>query len=183
MSDVYLLDTNVISDLTDETRPGFASLHARFASAAPQQVLLPSMAIGEIKFGFAKAPDVRPDKRKKINDFIARFEQVPFDKDCVEPYAIVRAELWKMHGTPAGKRSTFTQKHPEELTDKVTGKELGIDEPDLIIASIAMAMKLVLVTRDGEAGMTRVKEAADKVFRDGKFPVQLRTENWTASTS
>ena len=131
MSDVYLLDTNVISDLTDETRTGHAALNARFSSATPQHVYLPSMAVGEIRFGFAKAPNLRPDKRATIDAFIARFEQVPFDKDCVEPYAIVRAELWKMHGTPAGKRSKFTEKHPEELTDKVTGKELGIDEPDL----------------------------------------------------
>ena len=183
MSDVYLLDTNVISDLTDETRTGHAALNARFSSATPQHVYLPSMAVGEIRFGFAKAPNLRPDKRATIDAFIARFEQVPFDRDCVEPYAIVRAELWKMHGTPAGKRSKFAEKHPEELTDKVTGKELGIDEPDLIIASIAMAMGLILVTSDAKAGMTRVKEAADKVFRDKKFPVQLRTENWTATTS
>lgn len=178
MSDVYLLDTNVISDLTDETRAGHVALNARFASATPQQVLLPCMAVGEIRFGFAKAPNLRPDKRTTIDAFIARFEQVPFDKDCVEPYAIVRAELFKMHGTPEGKRSKFKEKHPEELADKVTGKELGIDEPDLIIASIAMAMNLILVTSDEGVGMTRVKEAADKAFLDGKFPIRLRTENW-----
>lgn len=178
MSDVYLLDTNVISDLTDETRAGHPALYARFSSATPKQVLLPSMAIAEIKFGFAKAPDLRPDKRAKIESFISRFEQVPFDEFCVEPYAVVRAELWKMHGTPAGKRSKFVERHPEELTDKVTGKELGIDEPDLIIASIALVQNLILVTSDAGMGMTRVKAAAEKVFRDGKFPVQLRTENW-----
>ena len=181
MSDVYLLDTNVISDLTDETRPGFTALYARFSSATSQQVLLPSMAVGEIRFGFAKAPNLRPDKRAVIDDFIARFEQVPFDKDCVEPYAIVRAELFKMHGTSKDKPHKFKEKHPEDLAEKVTGKELGIDEPDLIIASIAMAMNLILVTSDAKAGMTRVKEAADKVFRDGSFPVQLRTENWSLS--
>ena len=141
------------------------------------------MAVAEIKFGFAKAPNLRPDKRAKIDAFIARFEQVPFDEFCVEPYAIVRAELWKMHGTPVGKRSKFTEKHPEELTDKVTGKELGIDEPDLIIASIAMPQNLILVTSDARSGMIRVKEAAEKVTRDGKFPVLLRTENWAAAVT
>jgi len=180
MSDVYLLDTNVISDLTDETRTGHAALNARFASVQ-QQVLLPSMAVGEIRFGFAKAPNLRPDKRATIDAFIAQFDQVPFDKDCVEPYAIVRAELFKMHGTPEGKRSKFTEKHPEELTEKITGKELGIDEPDLIIASIAIAMNLILVTSDAKIGMSRVKEAAENVFRDGKFPVRIRTENWSLS--
>ena len=62
--------------------------------------------------------------------------------------------------------------------DKVTGTELGIDEPDLLIASIAMAQNLVLVTDDRNAGMMRVKQAADAVFQKGIFPVQLRLENW-----
>jgi hypothetical protein len=42
-------------------------------------------------------------------------------------------------------------------------------------------MNLILVTSDSKVGMIRVKEAADKVYRDGKFPVQLRTENWSLS--
>jgi predicted nuclease of predicted toxin-antitoxin system len=88
-----------------------------------------------------------------------------------------------MHGTPAGKRSKFAERHPEELIEKVTGKELGIDEPDLIIASIALVQNLILVTSDSGTGMTRVKEAAERAFHDGKFPIQLRTENWANTTS
>ena len=65
--------------------------------------------------------------------------------------------------------------------DKVTGVELGIDEPDLMIASIAMAQNLVLVTDDRNTGMARVKQAADAVFQKGIFPVQLRVENWLDS--
>ena len=67
---------------------------------------------------------------------------------------------------------------PEDLCDKVTGAELGVDEPDLLIASIALAQNLVLVTDDRNIGMSRVKDAADAVFRTGSFPVQLRVENW-----
>lgn len=37
-----------------------------------------------------------------------------------------------------------------------------------------------MVTSDTKAGMTRVKEAAEKVYRDALFPIQLRTENWLA---
>ena len=104
---------------------------------------------------------------------------MPFDDDCIKPYSVVRAELWRMHATPKkGERQKFKEKHPEQLQEKATGDELGIDEPDLIIASIAMAQNLVLVTGDTKAGMTRVREAAERIFRDGLFPVQLRTDNW-----
>ena len=88
-----------------------------------------------------------------------------------------------MHGTgrQRGRHFVYNERHPEQLCEKVTGVELGIDEPDLIIASIAIAQNLVLVTNDTRSGMDRVKEAAEKVYRDGLFPIQLRTENWLAT--
>jgi len=64
------------------------------------------------------------------------------------------------------------------LIDKVTGAELGIDEPDLLIASVAIAHNFILVTNDQNAGMERVKQAADVVAGQGGFPFSLRTENW-----
>jgi predicted nucleic acid-binding protein len=136
--------------------------------------MVPTMAVAEIEFGMARAANVRPEKREELRNFIRQFEQLPFDSGCVEPYSAVRAELWRMFGTPKG--SSFREKRPEDICEKVTGKELGIDEPDLIIASVALAQNLVLVTDDR---MKRVKETAEKVFRDGGFPMQLRTENWT----
>ncbi len=48
----------------------------------------------------------------------------------------------------------------EDLLDPHTSKELGIDENDLWIVSIAKEHNLVFVTNDGEQGMRRVIEAA-----------------------
>ena len=126
-----------------------------------------------------KAPDVRPDKRQELRDFMARFDQLPFDEHCIQPYAIVRAEVWRRFGTakPA-KPHAHKERRPEDFLDKITGAQLGIDEPDLYIASIALAQNLVLVTDDSNAGMARIKDAADGVFQRGDFPVRLRVENW-----
>ena len=87
-----------------------------------------------------------------------------------------------MHGTVRQRNRgiSYDEKHPEQLHEKVTGSELGIDEPDLIIASIALAHNLILVTNDARTGMDRVREAAEKAYRDGQFPIQLRVENWLA---
>lgn len=185
MSDAYLLDTNVICALADANHASHASVRQRFEQVDPHFVLLPTMAVAEIEFGMARAANVKPEKREELRRFIHRFEQLPFDENAVLPYAAVRAQLWKKHGTTRqqGKRLVYDEKKPEELCEKITGKELGIDEPDLIIASIALAQNLVLVSGDTASGMTRVKEAAEKVYQDGLFPVQLRSENWLASTS
>ena len=185
MNEAYLLDTNVICALADANHSGHAPVRQRFQQVDPQFVLLPTMAVAETEFGMARAANVRPEKREELRQFIARFEQLPFDVNCVQPYSVVRTELWRMHGTTRqrGKRFVYDEKHPEQLCEKVTGTELGIDEPDLIIASVAIAQNLVLVTNDTGAGMSRVKEAAEKVYRDGLFPIQLRTENWLATLS
>lgn len=181
MPEVYLLDTNVICALADATRPAHATAVRRFETCG-QNVLLPSLAVGEIEFGMQKAPNVRPDKRQELRTFIARFAQLPFDEHCVPPYAAVRAELWRANGTSErSKPHRHKERRPEDICDKVTGAELGVDEPDLLIASIALALNLVLVTGDQNVGMSRVKEAADAVFRAGGFPVQLRVENWLES--
>jgi len=185
MNEAYLLDTNVICALADANHSGHAPVRQRFQQVDPQFVLLPTMAVAEMEFGMARAANVRPEKREELRRFIARFEQVPFDENCVLPYSIVRAELWRVHGTTRqqGKRFVYDEKRPEQLCEKITGTELGIDEPDLIIASVAIAQNLVLVTNDTKAGMSRVKEAAEEVYREGSFPIQLRTENWLATMS
>lgn len=184
MSDAYLLDTNVICALADANHASHVPVREHFKQVVPQFVLLPTMAVAELEFGMARAADLKPEKREELRRFVSRFELLPFDESTVRPYSIVRAELWRMHGTgrQKGKRFVYDEKHPEQLCEKVTGKELGIDEPDLIIASIAIAQNLVLVTSDAAMGMTRVKDAAEKVFRDGLFPIQLRSENWTTNT-
>ena len=177
MTDAYLLDTNIICALADANRETHEAAVKRLERAR-DFVLLPSPAVGEIEFGMTKAPNLRPDKRSVLRNFIADFAQLPFDEHCVLPYAAVRAEIWKTHGTPKSRPGTHKERRPEELIDKVTGAELGIDEPDLVIASIALAQNLVLVTDDRNAGMARVKQAADAVFQKGLFPIQLRIENW-----
>lgn len=177
MTDAYLLDTNIICALADATRATHESAVRRLERAR-DFVLLPSPAVGEIEFGMAKAPNLIPDKRQTLRNFIADFTQLPFDEHCVQPYAFVRAELWLTYGTPKTRPGSHKEHHPEDLLDKVTGAELGIDEPDLMIASIAMAQNLVLVTDDRNAGMARVKQAADAVFQKRIFPVHLRVENW-----
>ncbi len=179
MSEAYLLDTNVICALADATRVDHSVATDRLTKVGDDFVLLPSMAIAEIEFGMAKAPNLKPEKRDELRVFINRFDHVPFDDASVIPFACLRAELWRKFATPkTGRKNSHKEKRPEQLVDKVTGKELGIDEPDLIIASIALSQDLILVSDDRNTGMHRILEAAESVYHDSRFPIRLRTENW-----
>jgi predicted nucleic acid-binding protein len=70
---------------------------------------------------------------------------------------------------------------PEALIERISGKSLGIDERDLLIASIAVQYNLILTTNDQNEGMKRIKEAAEKLEADGE-PVRLRVEYWPKPT-
>jgi predicted nucleic acid-binding protein len=183
MSEIYLLDTNVICVLADPARPSYAAAVQRFQQIGDQNVVLPVPAVGEIEFGMRKAPNVRPEKRQELRAFIARFELFPFDKHCIAAYATVRAEIWRMHATSKpNKPGAHKERRPEDLTDKVTGADLGIDEPDLIISSIALTGNFVLATDDENSGMIRITDAVSSIrSTDTSFPFHLRIENWLRS--
>jgi predicted nucleic acid-binding protein len=179
MSDGYLLDTNVISALADRTRADHIPTSQRLAAIGNSPVLLPVMAIAEISFGMAKAGNVAPQKRAELQAFFAQYVHLPVGDGTVDPYSLVRAELWRLFATP--QKRGHKERRAEDLLNKVTGKELGIDEPDLLIASVALEHNLILVTHDENEGMRRIKEASERIFQRREFPVQLRTENWSVA--
>jgi tRNA(fMet)-specific endonuclease VapC len=173
----YLLDNNVISVLArpgDSRRP--VAL-ARLAAVGNSPILLPVMAIAEIEFGMAKAESPDPAQQVAMRAFFAGYPNpLPIDRNTVEPYALVRAELWRRHATR--KQRGHREKLPEELTDRVTGKELGIDERDLLIVSVAIQYNLVFATLDRNPGMQRIEEAAAALEKEGK-PIHLVVEDWS----
>jgi predicted nucleic acid-binding protein len=176
MTEWYLLDTNIICALADTTHSGHAQAQQRLVALGDNpRVLLPVMAIAEIEFGMAKAADIKPEKRRELRDFCGQYKHLPFDDGTIEPYSLLRAELWRLWATP--QKRGHKERHPEDLLDKVTGRELGIDEPDLLIASVALEHNLVLVTNDD--GIRHIQKASERVVQRGEFPVVLRTTNWS----
>lgn len=178
MSDVegYLLDTNVISALVQPGHVRHAFVEERLKAASPGPILLPVIAIAEIEFGMAKAVD--PDFRQQadMRSFFAKYPlHLAVDDGTVEPYALLRAQVWRMYATP--RRRGHAERRPEELKDRLTGKELGIDERDLLIAAVAAQYNLVLATLDDNEGMKRIEAAGNELARVGG-PVRLRISYW-----
>jgi len=136
------------------------------------------IAVAEIEFGLETAPPgVNETQVRALREFIRRYPKRGIGEHTVEPYVLLRAQIWRDHATPRKKRSGYEEKRPEELEERVTGKSLGIDERDLLIASIAAEYRLVLVTNDQKEGMKRIERAANKLEADGK-PIRLRIEYW-----
>jgi predicted nucleic acid-binding protein len=168
----YLLDTNIITYLAKPNSPQHHNVKTHLSKlCSDEPVMLSVISIAEIEFGIAKS-DSRPSD--ELKDVLRKFfESYPghlgIDDNTVEPYSLVRAQLWRKYG---GKK----KKVPEDLFEKVTGKRLGIDERDLLIASVAIQYGLVLVTADKK--MKPIIDAARELEFQGK-DIYLRYTDWT----
>jgi predicted nucleic acid-binding protein len=164
------LDTNIISYLARPECAKYYNVKRHLSQVdSPERVLLPVIAIAEIEFGIAKAGRKLSDE---LRDVLRKFfESYPLhlgiDDNSVEPYSLVRAELW---------RKSKGGKVPEDRFERVTGKQLGIDERDLLIASVAIQYGLVLVTADKK--MKPIIDAARELEMQGE-DVYLRWADWT----
>ncbi|NLE36556.1 MAG: type II toxin-antitoxin system VapC family toxin [Pirellulaceae bacterium] len=174
--DGYLLDNNVISVLARPSDTRHASIGARLTALGDAPVMLPVIAIAEIEFGMAKATNPDPVQQSQFRAFFNRYPlHLGIDDNTIEPYSQIRAEIWRRHATP--KPRGHKEKLPEQLKDRTTGKELGIDERDLLIASVAAQYNLVLATMDQNEGMKRIESAAASLVAKGS-PILLRVSYW-----
>jgi predicted nucleic acid-binding protein len=174
----YLLDTNVICALVSPKHSNHVKAVAKLRSLTPERIILPLIAIAEIRFGLAAVDNADQVQRAKLENFFLTYPmRYGFDDDTVEPYSLLRAQLFRTWATRDKRGRSFVQKQVWELADQVTGKELGIDEADLLIASVAVEYNLTLATNDQNAKMNRIEEAATKLQADGK-QVYLRIDYW-----
>jgi predicted nucleic acid-binding protein len=173
-----LLDNNIISILAQPSNPRHAPMKKRFEELGDAPVFLPVIAIAEIEFGMVKTKTPDATQQAAVRQFFVDYPlHLGIDDNTVEPYALIRTQIWRDHATPKGVGGAHKEKQPEDLTERVTGRALGIDERDLLIASTAAQYGLVLITNDSNEGMKRIENAAQKLELDGK-PVHLRIELW-----
>jgi tRNA(fMet)-specific endonuclease VapC len=134
---VYCFDTDVLSATLKRDPP--LHLLRRLARTRPEQQFTTTITLGELLYGAAKRGSATLVER--VRAIVLRAQAVlPFDEAAAEVYGPLRARLER-----EGRR---------------------IDEPDLRIASIALANGLVLVTGN--------------VRHFARVP-DLQVENWLAS--
>src|ERR1051325_422335 len=179
-ADARLLDSNVVISAINARRADHPRVVARLRELRDDGniVLLPAIVIAEIRGPLQFWTGDAADEARRIEQFLSGYPlPLPFDHHCVDPYVRLRNELFRTHGTP--KKRGFQETRLSELRDRVTDRDLEIDERDLIIASIACARDLLLVTNDRGHGMRRILDAAD-VLLGRNEPVRLRSGRWSA---
>jgi tRNA(fMet)-specific endonuclease VapC len=114
----YLLDTNVCIRYLNGQSDDFRH---RLESKLPEEIVLCSVVKAELLYGVVKS--AKPEKNlERLSYFLMGFQSLPFDDNSAQVYAEVRAELER------------------------AGKPIGPN--DLLIASIALANQLILVTHN-----------------------------------
>lgn len=115
----HLLDTN---SCVNHLRLGQASnVTTKLAAAAPGSVVLCSVVVAELLYGAHRSAR-KAKTLSEVRTFSNRFQSLAFDDDAAEEYGALRAYL-DAAGTPIGPN-------------------------DLMIASIALANSLTLVTHN-----------------------------------
>jgi predicted nucleic acid-binding protein len=174
----YLLDTNILSYWYDTNRPEHPKVISRVNVARqpdPQtgyvsRFFVSVVTLGELEYGHrvAHAPD--PAQQAAYTKFVHQQCPVALEltPNVAQQYGDMKAWLFN-NCAPPHKRSRA--KRAEELVNPSTGKELGIDENDIWIASQATTYNLVLVTNDARGNFGKVVV---------QFAPALTVENWAA---
>jgi tRNA(fMet)-specific endonuclease VapC len=87
---MYLLDTNIISDLAKNPR---GAIGQKLSELDPDLVVTSTIVACEIRFGLANKPDQRSAARSV--EFLETMTILPLEADVSVPYATVRASMTK----------------------------------------------------------------------------------------
>jgi tRNA(fMet)-specific endonuclease VapC len=156
----YLLDTNIVSLALNGADPRHLAIRHYLTTLASSRLFLAAISLAEVYYGLNTSPAMDSVKQQAVRTAVALYDILGVDRHTAENYANIRAALFRKY-SPVNKRGRLTKKHPEQLLETTTGLELGIDENDLWIVSIAVQYNLKLLTSDNAGGMRRVVEAAN----------------------
>ena len=152
----YLLDTNIASASWDYGAPSHKSVRQRLGELGDALVYVAAVSIAEVEYGLLTAPSIDAQRQTTVRNAMGSYQVLNVDEHTAQTYAEIRANLFRTHA-PRNQRGRLTKKNVEDLVDRTTGKQLGIQENDLWIVSVAVQYNLIFVTNDK---MLRIIEAA-----------------------
>ncbi len=176
MADTYLLDTSVATIAWDGLHPEHSQIRSRLAAFGDDSIFVCAISTGEKEYGLRVYTLIDVARSQAIRDAWRQYQILSIDHHTGKVYGQLRGALFRLYGTRKS-RDRIKEKWPESLVDKTTGRELGIQENDLWIVSVAVQYDLHLITRDGNEGMRRVLGVANDEFGYN------RVEIWPVSAS
>lgn len=115
---IRLLDTNICIYYLNEKSE---NVIRHFRQMRPVDIKLPSITVAELYYGAEKSK-ARAKNHQRVDQFIAPFEIIPFDREACKIYGKIRSSV-EAAGTPVGPM-------------------------DLLIASIGLARGYIVVTNN-----------------------------------
>ena len=167
--DGYLFDTNAVSPLWNARHPEHDTVKAFFASVSQSPVWLSTIVLAEIEYGMKITPEMDIDSQNQVRHEMSNHPFIlDIDKHTIGPYSDLRAELFKKF-SPRDRRGRLTVKWPEDLIERTSAKELGVQENDIWIAAQAIQYNLILVTGDHMQRLVDVSENLDNPLRIARW--------------
>jgi tRNA(fMet)-specific endonuclease VapC len=163
--DGYLLDTNAASILWNSRHPDYDMLRGFLQERSKSPVWVSIIALGEIEYGLKVTPQMDEESQKVIRKRMSEYVFLDINKHTVEPYSNLRSALF-IEYSPRNKRGRLKMKWPEDLQERTSAKELGVQENDIWIAAQAVQYNLVLITGDHMKRLQEVSTSLD-------YPLQL----------
>lgn len=169
----HLLDTVIASWICSKRSLNHTMARERLGQLSDDPVYVCSISIGEVDYGFQLRPDIDALYGDEVRQAMRGFKTLDVDHHTSRWYGQIKARLFQSHA-PRDKKNQVKQVPVERLRYLVSGNQLGIQENDLWIVSVAIQHNLVFVTNDRAEGMRRVLDAA------GYFD---RTQFWTPDST
>jgi tRNA(fMet)-specific endonuclease VapC len=167
--DGYLFDTNAVSPLWNARHPEHDTVKAFFAIVSQSPVWLSTIVLAEIEYGMKITPEMDIDSQNQVRHEMSNHPFIlDIDKHTIGPYSDLRAELFKKF-SPRDRRGRLTVKWPEDLIERTSAKELGVQENDIWIAAQAIQYNLILVTGDHMQRLVEVSENLDNPLRIARW--------------
>ena len=159
----YLLDTNIASWACHQGSTPHARVRARVDGLGDDVAFISAVSLAEVEYGLSLVPSgvQEPANFRRATDM---YKVLPIDRHTAEVYGSIRADLFRAYA-PRDRRDRFASRYVEDLRERTSGKELGIQENDLWIVSVAVEYNLIFVTGDRGGGMKTIVEVANYAHR------------------
>jgi predicted nucleic acid-binding protein len=161
MQDAYLLDTGVASIAWDGEHRAHHEIREKIAAFGEASISVCIVTIAEVLYGLEVSPHIDRQRHDAVKHALWQYKVWDIDRHTAQVYAPMRGRLFKQYA-PRGRRGRLTTKWPEVLLESTSAKELGIQENDLWIVSVAIQYDLRFVT--SEQKIKRILDVADETF-------------------
>src|SRR5258706_7042523 len=161
MADAYLLDTSIATIAWDGGHLSHKLVRGRLAALDDDFISVCAISIGEKEYGLQVSPGIDVARSEAVRSAMLQYQVWPIDHHTSTYYGQLRGELFKRYAS-RDKHNRLKEKRPEALIDKTTARDLGIQENDLWIVSVAVQYDLQLITADKR--IERILEIARDVF-------------------